>query len=245
MTRILLLAVVGYLALVLGTALLQRRLLYYPSHHQEHRGLSQWRHGGQVIGFAREVPAPTNVWLMLHGNGGQASDRAYALPSFSDRDSVFILEYPGYGVRPGSPSMRSLNAAATEAYGILRSRFPTTPVCVVGESVGSGPASTLATMPQPPDKIVLVVPFDTLARVAAHHFPYLPVSLMLRDRWDNMAALKGYRGPLEIFGARDDTIIPVAHARALAQSVPSARFHLIEEGHNDWAAMGRVVIRNP
>jgi pimeloyl-ACP methyl ester carboxylesterase len=245
MTRILIYTAFGFLALVLGTALFQRKLLYYPSHHREQGGLSPWHHDGRLMGFAREVPSPENVWLLLHGNAGQASDRAYALPSFSERDSVFILEYPGYGERPGSPSLATLNGAALEAYGLLRARFPKTPVCVAAESVGSGPASILAKAPRPPDKIVLVVPFDTLARVAAHHFPYLPVSLILRDRWDNTAALKGYQGPVEIFGARDDSIIPVSHARALAQSLPAARFHEIAGGHNDWADKGRVVIRNP
>ena len=242
--RFLLLFLLVFLALVVGCAMFQRRLLYYPTHHQEHHGLSEWRHGSQLIGFVREVPEPENVWLMLHGNGGQASDRAFVLSSFSDRDSVFILEYPGYGSRPGTPSMKSFNSAAIHAYERLRSKFRNTPVCVVGESIGSGPAAVLATNPHPPDKIVLITPFDILARVAAHHMPILPTSLILKDNWNNIASLKGYQGPLEIFGAREDTIIPIVHAKALAESKPSARFHVIDEGHNEWAVKGRVAIRN-
>ena len=245
MIRILLLFAFSIFVFILLVVIFQRRLLYYPTHHQESHGLAAWRHDGQIIGFAREVPSPVNVWLMLHGNAGQASDRAYALPSFSNRDSVYILEYPGYGQRPGSPSMASLNGAARQAYEVLRTKFPSTPVCVVGESIGSGPAAMLATHRQPPEKIVLIVPFDTLPRVAARYFPYLPTRLIVRDAWDNIAALKSYAGPLEIFGARDDTIIPISHARALAESKPAAKFHVIAEGHNDWAAPDRVVIRNP
>lgn len=236
---------VGLLALLLGCAALQRKLLYYPSHHQETNGLTEWRHAGELIGYSRQVPSARNVWLMLHGNGGQASDRVYALPSFSGQDSVFILEYPGYGVRPGSPSMKSFNAAAEQAYEVLRAEFPKTPVCVVGESIGSGPAATLALNPHPPDKIVLVVPFDTLSQVAAHHFPLMPVRLLLRDKWDNLKSLQAYQGPVEIFGARDDEIIPMARARALAVGNPSWTFHEIQGGHNDWASHGRVRIRNP
>lgn len=242
--RFLLLLLLAFLVFVVGCAVFQRRLLYYPTHHLEHHGLSEWRHDNHLIGFAREVPAPENVWLMLHGNGGQASDRAYVLSSFSSRDSVFILEYPGYGSRPGSPSMKAFNSAAIQAYELLRSTFPNTPVCAVGESIGSGPAALLATNPHPPDKIILITPFDILARVAAHHMPILPTSLILKDNWDNIASLKGYEGPLEIFGAREDTIIPIVHAKALAESKPSARFHVIDEGHNEWAVKGRVAIRN-
>src|SRR4051812_1000202 len=98
MIRILTFLALTYLALILACAIFQRKLLYFPTHHKNHNGLTEWRHDGQLIGFAREVPSPRNVWLMLHGNGGQASDRAYTLYSFDQRDSVFILEYPGYGL---------------------------------------------------------------------------------------------------------------------------------------------------
>lgn len=243
--RILLLVGLGYLALLTVYSFFQRKLLYYPTHHDLTRGLTEWRHQGRVIGFAREARSPKNVWLMMHGNGGQAGDRVYAIPSFSEQDSVFILEYPGYGKRPGSPSMASIDAAAKEGYEALRSRFPAVPLCVVGESIGSGPASMLARQPQPPAKIVLITPFDLLHRVAAYHFPYLPARFFLRDNWNNIEALKGYRGPVEIFGARADDIIPIRFARSLAQSKPGCTFHEIQGGHNDWASDGRVTIRNP
>jgi pimeloyl-ACP methyl ester carboxylesterase len=245
MSRIVIFSLLGFLAIVLGCVAFQRKLLYYPTHHRENYGLSEWLNDGRLIGYKREVPSPGNVWLMLHGNGGQASDRIYALPLFSDRDSVFIMEYPGYGSRPGSPSMPAFNSAANQAFETLRARFPNTPVCVVGESVGSGPASVLATNQHPPDKIVLIVPFDILSRVAADHFPFIPAGLFLIDNWNNIESLKGYNGPLEIFGAHDDTIIPVVHAKALAESKPSSKFHEIEGGHNDWAGNGRVKIMNP
>lgn len=244
MLRIVVAVLIGFVIITLGCVVFQRKLLYYPTHHNEKNELDEWFHQGQVIGYAREVPSPRNVWLMLHGNGGQASDRVYALPSFSRQDSVFILEYPGYGLRPGSPSKASIDAAAQQAYQALRFRFPDTPVCVVGESVGSGPAAFLAKNLQPPDKIVLIVPFDILSRVAAHHYPLLPMELCLRDNWNNLEALRDYKGKLEIFGAEDDEIIPIAHAKALAESIPSSRFHVIAGGHNDWSVTGQVRIMN-
>jgi uncharacterized protein len=242
--RILILLALVFFAMVCLYAFSQRKLLYYPTHRHDSNGLSQWRKEGRLIGYSRAVPAPESVWLLLHGNAGQATDRAYALPSFSGRDSVFILEYPGYGPRPGSPSMTAINAAAREGYRELRARFPRTPVCVAGESVGSGPASILALEDQPPDKIVLITPFDVLSRVASYHFKYLPAGLILRDNWSNVEALKGYRGRLEIFAARDDEVIPMKFAKALAESKPASRFHVIDGGHNDWSLGGRVVIRN-
>ena len=231
--------------LAVSRSALGRKLLYFPTHRPTDGILTPWLRNGEVIGYARQVASPKNVWLMLHGNAGQAVDREYALPCFSPEDSVYILEYPGYGTRAGSPSLTSINQAARDAYGQLRETYPRLPVCVVGESVGSGPASTLARLERPPDKLVLVTPFDRLSRVGAAHYPRLLVWLLLADDWDNVAALKNYRGAVEIYGAKDDEIIPVARAIALAGAVPSARFVLIDGGHNEWSHQGRVKIRNP
>ena len=230
---------------LMGCSTIQRKLLFYPSHRPGDNGLTLWRIDGRLIGFARITSGPKNVWLLLHGNAGQAADRAYAIGAFFPNDSVFILEYPGYGERSGVPSMESFNAAATEAYLELRRRFPSTPICVAGESIGSGPASILAKQPVPPDKIVLVVPFDTLKSVASEHAPYLPTGLILGRSWDNIAALSNYKGPIEIFGAAQDAVIPIDHAEALSRSLPWAKFHKISGGHNDWSRNNQVVFHNP
>ena len=234
--------VVLYLAVVAMTWFRQRSILYFPAHDAPATGLAPWSDGSVTIGFCRETPQARAIWLMLHGNAGQAADRDYVLRRMSGQDSLYVLEYPGYGARAGSPTRESLDRAASEAYRLLRARHPHTPVCVLGESIGCGPACALAGERIAPDKIVLAVAFDILANVGAEHFPWLPVRLLLRDNWDNAAALKGYKGPVEIYGARDDTIIPIKHARALAKEVPGARFIEIPGGHNDWAEQEQVKI---
>lgn len=183
--------------------------------------------------------------MMLHGNAGQASDRIYTLPHFAPEDAVYFLEYPGYGDRTGRPSVASLDDAAVSAYSLLRRTYPGVPIGIVGESIGSGPACRLSVEVPPPDKIILVVPFDRLSAVAADHFPRLAVRLLLTEDWDNIAALAHYHGPVEIFGAKDDNVIPIRHARALAASVPGAAFHEISGGHNDWSASSDVLFRFP
>jgi pimeloyl-ACP methyl ester carboxylesterase len=233
------------LVLLSGCTGLQRKYLFYPTHDNDSQGLSAWTNNGKVIGYSRTVANPENVWLMLHGNGGQASHRKYAIHCFSERDSVFIMEYPGYGAREGKPSRATIDAAAADAYLLLRKSFPVIPVCVVGESLGTGPACVLAGQSPPPDKIVLVVPFDKLTSVASDEVPWLPVGLILEAKWDNVRALSTYKGPVEIFGARDDTVIELKHAEKLAHSLPAATFHVIDGGHNEWSKGDRVEIRNP
>jgi hypothetical protein len=228
-----------------GCAAIQRSLLFHPTHDRPEKGMAEWKRGDQVIGFVHHVAHPRAIWLLLHGNGGQAAYRAYALQCFSPDDAVYILEYPGYGQRPGVPSLQSLNDAAREGYRLLREQFPGTPVCVVGESIGTGPASHLATQPQPPDKIVLVVPFAVLQDVVGDHVSFLPSGLLVRNSWNNIEALAEYHGPLEIFAAKGDTIIPLRHAKTLAASKPKAVLHVFEGGHNDWPNGDRVKIRYP
>jgi pimeloyl-ACP methyl ester carboxylesterase len=232
-----------YLLLVAVMFFFQRSLLYFPRHQEPATRLAPWRDGERSIGYRFEVPNPGSVWLMLHGNAGQAAERDYVLHRMSDQDSLFVLEYPGYGRRAGSPSLASINQAASDAFRLLRARNPDVPVCVLGESLGSGPACRLALEENPPDKIVLMVPFDSLASVASGRFFFLPVRPLLWDAWDNVEALRRYAGPVDIYGATEDTVIPVAHARSLAEQVSGARFIPIECGHNEWSRNDRVRIR--
>jgi pimeloyl-ACP methyl ester carboxylesterase len=138
--------------------------------------------------------------------------------------------------------MHSINAAAVEAYGLLQTLYPGVPIGVIGESLGSGPASYLCSLPDAPSRAVLIVPFDNLLSVAKEHIHFLPVSLLMRDKWDNVAALARYAGRVDIYGAAQDTVIPVHHARQLAQALPRATYHEVDCGHNDWSSRGLVKI---
>jgi uncharacterized protein len=217
-------------------AMFEESLLYYPSHSKEKSDLKEWVVDEKIIGFCKTVESPKMVWLVFHGNAGQASNRGYIADCLPKSDSVYVMEYPGYGRRDGAPSMQSINLAASQAYEILRRTYPSHRIGVLGESLGSGPASFIGSLPDPPGRIVLVVPFDDLLSVAKDHFRFLPVSLLLRDKWDNVSALAKYSGRIDIFGAAYDTVIPVHHARNLADKLPSARYSELKCGHNDWSS---------
>ena len=121
-------------------AMLESTFLYFPTHSAAETDLKEWRASGKLIGYSSPVDSPRMVWLMFHGNAGQASDRGYIRQNMADNDAVFIMEYPGYGLREGTPSMESINTAAMEAYALLRTMYPGIPLGVIGESLGSGPA---------------------------------------------------------------------------------------------------------
>src|SRR5215469_1281919 len=103
-----------YLVLVAIVFFCQRSMLFFPSHLAPSTKLTPWLDGKRTIGYCQEVPKPSTIWLMTHGNAGQAADRDYVLSRMSDEDSLYVLEYPGYGMREGRPCLESMNQAAAE-----------------------------------------------------------------------------------------------------------------------------------
>jgi hypothetical protein len=89
---------------------------------------------------------------------------------------------------------------------------------------------------------VLIVAFDNLLSVAKEQIWFLPVGLLMRDKWENVIALSKYAGRVDIYGALHDSVIPVHHARQLAQSLPRATYHEMDCGHNEWSSRGLVKI---
>jgi uncharacterized protein len=172
----------------------------------EDRGLGV----GVDAGEARE---PGRV-LVFHGNAGFAAHRGYFSRLFPDR-AVYILEYPGFGSRPGSPGESTIRTAVDDALAELMRMRPD-PVVVLGESIGSGPAAWLAgTHPEAVAGLLLITPFASLADVAAAQFPFFPVRWVLQDRWENERFLASYPGPVAFLIAGEDTIVPPRFGRAL------------------------------
>jgi len=212
----------------------QRSLIYHPTHFDVQSVMEPWEIAGTYVGYRRDVAEPTGVWLVTHGNGGQAAHRDYLLQQVEPSTQVYVLEYPGYGDRPGKTTADAINQAAREAWAAIKERHPDLPAGVIGESLGSGPASLLAQAPHPPDKIVLLVPFDEFYKVAATQYGWLPVKQLMVDQWNNVAALSGFKGGVEIYAAASDEIVPKVRAEALAAAIPQARYVEMPGTHNAW-----------
>jgi uncharacterized protein len=109
------------------------------------------------------------------------------------------------------------------------------PVLLLGESLGSGVAAHVAAaLPEQVAGLLLVTPFQSLLAVARHHLPWLPVSLLLRDRFESGQLLADYVGPLVIVTASDDNIVPARLALPLKEAHRGPLPHWQQEGagHN-------------
>ncbi len=246
--RVVLLVWLGLLAFL---ALSQRSMIYYPSRHDAasleraavSQGFEPWKNPqGETIGY-RSLPTPDDprpplAVLITHGNAGYAMHRADYAPLLRAAApgravSVYLLEYPGYGARPGSPSQDAFLAAADDALG----RIPgDVPVILLGESIGTGVAS--ATASAHPDRVsglLLLTPFDSLANVAQHHYPLLPVRWIMRDQYPSAEWLRDYQGPVAVILAANDTIVPAQFGQSLHDSYSGPKKLIIAEqaDHND------------
>ena len=127
--------------------------------------------------------------LVVPGNGGNRVDRAEFAEGARRRGlAVLLVDYRGYGGNPGTPSEDGLAADADAAVGALTELgYPPDRTVYFGESLGSGVVAALQVR-HPPAGVVLRSPFTELADVGAHHYPWLPVRALLRDRFPVVVA---------------------------------------------------------
>jgi pimeloyl-ACP methyl ester carboxylesterase len=198
--------------------------------------LQRWTNAaGLPIGMKRpspRQPAQGSV-LILYGNGSCTVNCArYAddLQALAPLD-VFILEYPGYADRPGSPSQITLTLAADNALQMLPTNRP---IYLIGESLGSGVAAHLAgAYPQRISGVVLLSPFNRLTDVAQYHMPIFPVHMILLDRFPAEDDLRRYHGPLGVMVDGKDQVVPEKFGRELYRSYagPKQLWEFPDGGH--------------
>ena len=204
----------------------QRHLLYFPSltpleaavRLGAQSGFSPWESSsGEIIGWKHL--GPTNGVrdriLITHGNAGSALDRIWLAEALnlSERFDVYLLEYPGYGPRLGSPTQPSLYAAADQAIGALSKGGP---IYLLGESLGTGVAAYIAgAHPNDVAALLLISPFHNLGDVAQFHMPIFPAKWMLWDQFPSAERLQNYHGRLAVLLDGKDTVVPDRFGRKL------------------------------
>jgi uncharacterized protein len=244
--RILLILALVYCGLALVVFLNQRGMLYHPSRDSLETlnklaascGFHPWTNdAGNVIGWMRPAPGkgPHPRVMIVHGNAGSAIDRVdYAdgatrvMPA-----DVYILEYPGYGARPGAPTQKALFAAADEAITLLEKDGP---IYIIAESLGTGVAAYLAgTHPKSVSAMLLMAPYHNMIEVAQSHMPIFPVPLMLLDRYPAARFLRDYHGPVAVVLAGNDEVIPKRFGKHLYDDYPGPKklWEIPQATHND------------
>jgi pimeloyl-ACP methyl ester carboxylesterase len=200
--------------------------------------LRPWPSAQEFRGLVAEPAGPVRgTAIVFHGNAGHVGHRAFyarALTPLGLR--VILAEYPGYGPRPGKPGQASLVTDA-EATVVLAHRQYGGPLLLIGESLGSAVAAAAGAQQQElTSGLVLITPWDRLANVGSHHYPWLPVKWMLRDDYDSQSELSRFSRPVVVAVAERDSIVPARFGTALHAGLGGPKQLIVIGGsdHNDW-----------
>jgi hypothetical protein len=228
---------------------MQRRLMYFPAgwapapgeigltdvEPVTFRTADGLRLGGWFIGAPGRSPRVTV--LVLNGNAGNRAHRGPLAAALRRHGlQVLLVDYRGYGGNPGSPTENglALDGRAAREYLAGRADVDQSRIVYFGESLGTAVAVELA-VEHPPAALVLRSPFTSMADVGRHHYPFLPVRLLLRDRFAAIEHIQRIRVPLLVIAGGRDRIVPVEQSRRIYDAAAGSRTLLVlpDADHND------------
>jgi len=170
-----------------------------------------------LTGFWLQADPDTRIWIdrlnpgqakaLLYFPGNTTSDwddirrLSKVLPDYA----IYFMRYRGYANSGGSPSQDALFSDALKLFDRIKDKH--TSIAIMGRSLGSGVAVYLAAK-RPAAKLLLTTPYDGIAMAAAKAYPWLPVSLLLKDPFPSKDYAPAVEEKTEVILAKDDQKIP-------------------------------------
>jgi len=246
LTGIILRLAIACLIVFAGIAMFQDRLLYFPDKaslaDMISGGLRAWPGPQDFRGLVAEPTGPARgTVIVFHGNAGHAGHRAFYAKALTPLGlRVILAEYPGYGPRDGALGEQNMVGDAEQTIALAH-RLYGAPLLLIGESLGAAVAAAAGVRQR--DKtagLLLITPWDRLENIGAHHYPWLPVKWLLRDRYDSVTHLASFGRPILVAVAERDSIVPARFGTALYEALSEPKRLTVLKGaeHNDWP--GRV-----
>ena len=193
--------------------------------------------GTKIHGWYVPHAQPRAVVLFCHGNAGNITHRADVIRELHDRVGarVLVFDYRGYGKSEGKPDEPGVLADARAARTWLAQKAGVAEkrIVLMGESLGGAVAVDLAA--DGARALILENTFSSMPDVAAHHYPWLPVRLLMRTRFNSAAKIRSYHGPLFQSHGDRDSIVPLKFAKRLFDAANEPKHFLLVKGadHND------------
>jgi fermentation-respiration switch protein FrsA (DUF1100 family) len=254
---LIILAVVFYAIAVAVMYFAQRRFIYFPDPTRttpRAAGLANvveriiaTPDGEKIVAWYGKAAVGQPTLLYFHGNGGALELRAGRIARYLDRGrGIFMMSYRGYSGSTGSPSEPKNVADAKLAYeALVADGVSPDDIILYGESLGTGVAIEVAAEKKVAG-VILDSPFTSIVERAAQLYPWLPVRLLLQDRYESIQRIRDVHAPLFILHGEADNIVPVEMGRELyeAANEPKEIKTLPGAGHADHNDFGSFEIIN-
>ncbi|MGB6326279.1 MAG: alpha/beta hydrolase [Methylocella sp.] len=230
-----------YILMIVGLAVFQRRLQYFPDRHlvdPAQAGMSGVEDlrlataDGETL-VAWYVPAQDGHPLILyfHGNGGALADRVPRFRALTASGyGLLAISYRGYGGSTGSPTQKGLMQDGETAYLEARARgYGGDRIVLMGESLGTGVATALAAKHEAA-ALVLDSPYSSAMDVAAAHYAIFPVNWLMFDRFRSDLAIGDMHIPILVVHGDEDDVVPISLARRLFELANEPKTFMLVSG---------------
>ena len=194
--------------------------------------------GTKLHGWFADHPEPVGVALFCHGNAGSIASRGDSLMLLNRRHrlAVMMFDYRGYGKSEGRPYESGIlsDARAARKWLAARKQIPERNVIMMGRSLGGAVAVDLASK-DGARGLVLASTFTSMPEVAKGIMPLLPTKLIMTERFNSLAKIQHYHGPLLQSHGDADQLIPFEQGTRLFNAAPGKKQFITipNGGHND------------
>jgi uncharacterized protein len=213
----------------------QRNFLYYPYKNNYLRGEKlnvdlkeisvPSTEGITLKAWFYKNPQNKYTVLFFHGNAGELGNRIYKLNELKNLNlNYLIISWRGFSGNKGNPTEQGLYSDARSALEWLeKNNISKNKIILYGESLGTGVAVEVA-QNQKFAGIILESPYTSIVDAAKIYYPYLPVDLILKDKYLSLKKIKNIKSPILIMHGGADIIIPIAMGKKLFDEVQSKKY---------------------
>lgn len=224
----------------------QRNLIYYPDKtyakptdvglsNVEEVNLTTPDNAKLINWYAKAKPGNPTL-LYFHGNAGNLANRKDRIALYQSHGlGIMMASYRGYSGGKGNPTEKDIIQDGLQVYDwLVSSGVSPENIILYGESLGTGVAVQVASQ-RKTKAVILETPYASLAEIGANHYPYLPVHLLMTDRFESITFIKNINAPLLILHGWQDRTIPLQSAKKLFEAANQPKqMETYQNGqHND------------
>jgi uncharacterized protein len=190
---------------------------------------------GETLKIWHRPGTSSKALLYFGGNAEDVARSIATLRTIFPDDAVYLLNYRGYGGSTGEPSEDGFYADAVALYDLVKQTHSR--ISVIGRSLGAAVAAELATV-RPIERLALVTPFDSIENVVKERFGYLPVSMLLRDKYRLFTRVPEIDAPVFLVLAENDQVVPRERSMALIEAFADSNVEAVILAGTDHNSIG-------